>query len=97
MARFPMGLKIIPSAFSRVAMSGLNYDSCFIYLEDLIIFGNTREAHNRNLIKFSHLMRNVNLKLNPNICEFLKRELMYLGYIILAKGILPDPEKVKVN
>lgn len=33
-----MGMKIIPSAFSRimiVAMSGLNYNSCFIYLDDL--------------------------------------------------------------
>lgn len=42
MKRLPMGLKISPSAFSRamtVAMSGLTYEKCFVYLDDLVVFG----------------------------------------------------------
>lgn len=49
-----MGLKISPSSFSRLmtlAMSGLNYDKCFVYLDDLIVFGRNLEDHNTNLIK----------------------------------------------
>ena len=36
-----------------------------------------------------------NLKLHPDKCEFLKREVCYLGHLITDKGIRPDPEKVK--
>lgn len=96
MKRLPMGLKISPGIFSRamtIAMSGLNYESCFIYLDDLIVFGNNMHQHNKNLIKVLERLRKVNLKLNPNKCEFFKREILYLGHIISSEGILPDPKK----
>lgn len=96
MKRLPMGLKVSPSAFSRlmtVALSGLNYESCFIYLDDLIIFGNSLQQHNRNLVRVLQRLREVNLKLNPSKCDFLKKEILYLGHIISSEGILPDPEK----
>ena len=99
MKRLPMGLKISPSAFSRVmtvALSGLTFDKCFVYLDDLIVFGRNLEAHNRNLIDIFERLRKVNLKLNPTKCQFLKKELLYLGHIVSAQGVLPDPEKIKV-
>lgn len=99
MTRLPMGLKISPSAFSRamtVAMSGLNYDKCFIYLDDLIVFGNNLTTHNQNLIKVLHRLRKLNLKLNPRKCDFLKKQLLFLGHIVSENGILPDPEKTRV-
>lgn len=97
MKRLPMGLKISPNAFSRamtIAMSGLNYDSCFIYLDDLIVFGNNLTSHNKNLTKVLQRLRDVNLKLNPHKCEFLKKEIFYLGHVISAEGISPDPSKI---
>lgn len=97
MKRLPMGLKISPNSFSRamtIAMSGLNYESCFIYLDDLIIFGNNLLNHNRNLVKVFQRLRDVNLKLNPNKCQFLKKEILYLGHVISAEGVTPDPSKI---
>lgn len=97
MCRLPMGLKISPSSFSRmmtVAMSGLNYDKCLVYLDDLIIFGRSLEQHNRNLMTVFSRLRKMNLKLNPSKCEFLKKQILYLGHIISSEGISPDPEKV---
>ena len=99
MKRLPMGLKISPSAFSRamsIAMSGLTFEKCFIYLDDLIVFGRNLETHNKNLVDVFERLRKVNLKLNPIKCQFLKKELLYLGHVISSKGILPDPEKVTV-
>lgn len=99
MCRLPMGLKISPSAFSRlmtVAMSGLNHDKCLIYQDDLIIWGRNLNEHNANLMSVFSRLRKVNLKLNPLKCEFLKRQVLYLGHIISSKGILPDPNKVSV-
>lgn len=88
--RLPMGLKISPSAFSRlmtVENSGLSYESCFTYINDLILFGRNLETHNANLVKVLERLREVNLKLNPNKCEFLKKSLLYLGHKISAEGI----------
>lgn len=99
MKRLAMGMKISPSAFSRlmtIAMAGLNYISCFIYLDDLIIFGNSLQNHNQNLMKVLQRLRKVNLKLNPSKCEFLKKSILYLGHYISSEGIAPDPQKTSV-
>lgn len=97
MTRLPMGLKVSPNAFSRamtIAMSGLNYESCFVYLDDLIVFGNNLVTHNKNLIKIFNRLRKVQLKLNPSKCNFLRKEILYLGHVISSEGVLPDPEKL---
>lgn len=99
MTRMPMGLKTSPSAFSRmmhIAMSGLSYEKCLIYLDDLIVFGKNLLDHNKNLIKIFQRLREKNLKLNPNKCNFLRKEILYLGHIVSADGILPDSAKIDV-
>lgn len=98
MTRLPMGLKISPSSFSRlmtIAMSGLDTTKCLVYLDDIIVFGKSIEEHNRNLIAVFEKLRRVNLKLNPKKCNFFKTELIYLGHLISAEGIKPDPAKVE--
>lgn len=99
MKRLPMGLKTSPSSFSRlmtVAMSGLNYERCLVYLDDLIVFGRNLQDHNKNLISIFQRLRKVNLKLNPNKCEFLKKEILYLGHEISEHGISPDKSKIQI-
>lgn len=99
MKRLPMGLKTSPSAFSRVmsvAMSGLTYDKCFVYLDDLVVFGRNLDVHNRNLIDVLERLRKVNLKLNPEKCKFLKKDILYLGHLVSENGVLPDPAKVEI-
>lgn len=96
MKRLPMGLKTSPSAFSRlmtIAMSGLNYEKCLIYLDDLVSFGRSLEVHNKNLISIFERLRKVNLKVNPEKCQFLKKELLYLGHVVSSQGVYPDPQK----
>lgn len=99
MKRLPMGLKISPSVFSRVmsvAMSGLTYEQCFVYCDDLIVFGRNHETHNKNLLDVFERLRKMNLKLNPHKCDFMKTQLLYLGHVVSASGVLPDPNKVAV-
>jgi len=98
MCKLPMGLKISPSAFSRlmtIAMAGLNYESCFVYLDDLIVFGRNADQHNKNLISVFERLRKVNLKLNPFKCNFMKKSVLYLGHQISSTEILPDPAKIE--
>ena len=63
MKRLPMGLKISSSDFTRlmtIAMAGLNYEKCFIYLDDLIVFERNLAEHNKNLIQVFTRLRKVN-------------------------------------
>lgn len=99
MTRMPMGLKTSPSSFSRMmtmAMTGLSYDKCLVYLDDLICMGRNLTDHNKNLIEVFEKMRSANLKLNPTKCDFLKKEMLYLGHVVTGNGILPDPDKIKI-
>lgn len=99
MTRMPMGLKSSPNSFSRmmtIAMSGLNYDKCLIYQDDLVVYGRNLDSHNQNLMSVFDRLRNVKLKLNPTKCKFLQKEILYLGHIVSGNGILPDSEKTKV-
>lgn len=99
MTRMPMGLKTSPSSFSRMmtmAMAGLSYDKCLIYQDDLIVFGRNLGEKNKNLQDVFERLRKVNLKLNPEKCEFFKKEMLYLGHVVSREGVVPDPEKIKI-
>lgn len=99
LTRLPMGLKTSPSCFSRamtIAMAGLNHEKCLVYQDDLICFGRNLDIHNKNLIDIFLRLRKVNLKLNPAKCNFLKKEVLYLGHVVSAEGIKPDPDKIRV-
>lgn len=99
MTRMPMGLKSSPSSFSRmmtIAMSGLNFEKCLVYQDDLVVIGRNLDVHNKNLMDVFNRLRKVNLKLNPVKCNFLQREILYLGHVVSGTGILPDPDKINV-
>ena len=40
-------------------------------------------------------LREANLKLNPRKCNLFQKEVKYLGHVVNAKGVSPDPEKVE--
>jgi len=42
-------------------------------------------------------LRESNLKLKPEKCEFLRKEVSYLGHVISENGVLPDKTKTKVT
>ncbi|OFC59417.1 hypothetical protein BBW68_15075 [Candidatus Erwinia dacicola] len=48
----------------------------------------------QNLRKVLQRLQQANLRINPEKCEFFKKELRYLGHVISDKGIHNDPEKV---
>jgi len=51
--------------------------------------------HNKQLITVLHRLWDSNLKLQPDKCKFLKKEVIYLGHIITENGILPNPSKLE--
>ena len=62
--------------------------------EDIIVFGNTREDHDRALEECLTRLQEHNLTLNLQKCKFLKKNLEFFGLVFAEKGISPDPKKV---
>ena len=62
--------------------------------EDIIVFGNTREDHDRALEECLTRLQEHNLTLNLQKCKFLKKNLEFFGLVFTEKGISPDPKKV---
>src|SRR5699024_8924758 len=90
--RMPFGLKNAPATFQRVMnniMTGLQNEICAVYMDDIIIFSSTLDEHIKRLNTVFERLQNSNLKLQPDKCEFLRKEVLYLGHIITKDGVKP--------
>ena len=97
--RLPFGLKTAPATFQRmmnVVLSGLTGTRCFVFLDDIVIYAKSLAEHDAKIRQVFDRLRGNNLKLKPERCEFLRREVCYLGHVISEDGVLPDKAKTKV-
>lgn len=97
-ARMPFGLKNAPATFQRLMdklFIGLQGIILFVYLDDIVVYANSIEEHDKKIkILFSRL-REAGLKLQIDKCLFLKRKVNYLGHVLSDKGLQPDPAKIE--
>ena len=94
----PFGLSNGPATFQRVmelALQGLQWNSCLIYLDDVIIFGSTVEQHFNRLRQVLTRLRQANLKLKPDKCHILQDEVLFLGHTVSKHGVQPSPINVE--
>jgi Reverse transcriptase (RNA-dependent DNA polymerase) len=65
-----------------------------IYLDDILIYSSTREEHVQHIKAVLDTLRSNKLYAKLKKCEFLSKEVHYLGHIISPEGIRTDPDKV---
>ena len=51
-------------------LQGLNWDTCLIYLDDVMVFSPTLSHHLTHLAKAFDRLRQANIKLKPSKCNF---------------------------
>ena len=93
----PFGLTNAPATFQRLmecVLSGLTYKQCLIYLDDIIVFSTTFDEHIERLTHVFQALRAAHLQLKLSKCTFMQKEVVYLGHIVSADGVKPDPRKV---
>ena len=64
--------------------------------DDIMVRGNTLEEHSSNLEKVLQRIFENGLRINSTKCKFAVTKLVVNGHILSAKGISPDPEKLKI-
>ena len=96
--RMPFGLCNAPATFIRLmtnCLGELNYLTCLVYLDDIIIYLSMQEEHIKHLravLKCFWLHR---LKLKPLKYEFFKEKVEYLGHSVSLKGMWPSMDNLK--
>ena len=63
--------------------------------DDIIVFGKGQEENNKNPCGILQRLKENNLRLNEDKCEFSKTEFKFYGHIYNYSGLKPDPRKVK--
>lgn len=88
----PFGLNVAPNSFARMmslAFGGLPPATAFIYLDDIIVVGESIEHHIQNLETIFKICRSKCLKINPNKCKFLQSEVTFLGHRVTIGVFCP--------
>lgn len=95
--RMPFGLCNAPATFQRLmqqCLSGQIAESLLVYLDDVVIYSPDFSSHLQNLDEvFQRLWRH-GLKLRPDKCKLLQREVKFLGHVVDRNGVSPDPDKI---
>jgi hypothetical protein len=91
----PFGIKTLTSTFQRV-MHSLFKDKPFVmvYVDDLLIHSSSLEQHIEHISEVIEILTSVNLTINREKSKFGFSKLVYLGHMISANGVLPDPLKL---
>ena len=95
----PFGLCNAPATFERlmeIVLSGLNWQICLIYLDDVIVIGRTFDDMISNLDQVLQRLKDAGLKLKPRKCQLFAQEVEFLGHVINREGVKTDPKKTQV-
>lgn len=94
----PFGLTTAPSTFERcmeTILRGLQWQTCLVYLDDVIVFSKTFEEHLKRLDDVLRRIKDAGLKLKPSKCSFIQSRVSFLGHVVSVNGLETDPEKTK--
>lgn len=93
----PFGLQGAPSCFQRMMNHYLRkYLGKFVlvYLDDILIYSNTREEHLEHIQQVLQTLREKTLYAKGSKCDFFRTEISFLGFRVSEGHIDTDPGKI---
>jgi hypothetical protein len=96
--RLPMGLKTASAVFCRFIdriLGDLKWDSVLAYIDDLLVATPTFEKHLTVLEAVFARLDAANITLGASKCNIAQPRVHFLGHVVSAQGILPNPAKIK--
>ncbi|XP_035896952.1 uncharacterized protein K02A2.6-like [Anopheles stephensi] len=92
--RLPPGVKAAPGAFQQLMDTMVaSLAGVAVYLDDIVVGGKDMAEHDRNLHAVLEKLQEYGFTLRAEKCSFRKPQIKYLGHLLDAKGLRPDPDK----
>lgn len=88
--RMPFGLCNSGSTFQRLMESvlcGLTMKTCLVYIDDIVVFAETKEELYRRLQEVFNRLVSANLTLKPKKCSFFQDHVDFLGFSVSSEGV----------
>ena len=98
--RMPFGMCNASATFQRAIARALrnivNREGSMVmaYIDDIVIATETVEDHMARLREVFECLREAGFKMRVAKCNFMKSEIKYLGRVVSAEGVKPDPKAV---
>ena len=92
--KMPFGISSAPEHFQKrmeKILAGLPGVLC--HMDDVLIFGKNVQEHDIRLEQVLLRIQAAGATLNQDKCQFHKSSLKFLGHLVDATGIRPDPDK----
>jgi hypothetical protein len=93
----PFGLANAPATFQRFIQHFLQQYldvCCFVYIDDILIFSKTRDAHLRDLNKVLAKLKEHSSKASLTKCKFFASKVTFLGFDITQEGLKMNGKKL---
>ena len=98
--RMPFGMCNVSATFQRAIVQALQKtviregSMVMAYIDDIVIATETIEDHIVRLREVFECLREAGFKKRVAKCELMNSEIKYLGGVVSAEGIKPDPKAV---
>ena len=96
--RMPFGVSNGCATFQRaieIVLSGLTYETCLCYFDDVIIPSSNLQEHCKRLSSVLTRFQEHNLRVKASKCSFGASQVLFLGHVVLAQGVHTDPKKIE--
>ncbi|XP_061159755.1 uncharacterized protein K02A2.6-like [Syngnathus typhle] len=94
--RLPFGIASAPEHFQRrmsMILNGLPGVVC--HMDDILIWGKDQPEHNARLHTVLKKLQAAGVTLNMDKCELSTQQVKFLGHVLSAEGVRPDPDKIR--
>lgn len=93
--RLPFGIKSAPGIFQQaIDATVADIEGVIAYHDDILMHAKSKPELDDITRRVFNRLQSIGFKLKLSKCEFYKTEIKYLGHIITANQVKPDPEKI---
>jgi hypothetical protein len=94
----PFRLANAPATFQSYihrALGGLVDRTCVVYLDNILIYSENEDNHNRHVEEVLNRLVEWGLYCKASKCTFSTKSVEFLGFIVTPKGVVIDPDRVR--
>lgn len=94
--RLVYGLASSPGIFRKLMVSLFEgFQGVIVFYDDVLIKSRTLSEHSKTIEQVFEILQSNGLKIKKSKCEFLSKQVKYLGFLVNEDGIRVDRDIIK--